>query len=457
LDDATAPALILNQRREILVANAALGRWLGIEPRQLVGRRCDYHAAADDALAAVCAALCPPPEAFAGQVEDGFISRLASGERPFERRPARFVRVPGGTDEQMWLLVLLRSADDAAREESDNPLRPDRLHGLLLKQRGDLARLRQAATIIGQSPALARVREQVRLARQTAVRVVIVGQAGTGREHVARAIHYGQPGESVGALAPIACPLVDAEQMQASLAAILRRQHQTPTDRPPAALLLDVDRLGEGAQQELAGFLALPGIELHTLATARRSLVRLAARGRFRTDLAHALGTLVMALPPLAERREDIPLLAQHFLEEANAAGGPQKSGFHPAAMELLVALPWRGNVDELARAVREAAGRSKLPQVTLADLPDWIHLAKSAADRPSRNEPPIELDIFMAEVEKELLSRALRRARGNKSKAAQLLGLSRARLLRRLAQHGLIAPAEAEEPVIFEPLPEES
>jgi len=330
------------------------------------------------------------------------------------------------------------------------------LHALLLKLRSDFGSRFHTSRIIGESEAIGRVLEQVRVAAEARARVLIVGPVGSGREHVARTIHYAQNSPSIGPLVPIDCSLVDAELMQSSLTSLLRRQYELPTDRPPAALLLDVDRLRLDAQQELAGFLHLPKVELHTLATARVSLQRLATKGKFRRDLAYELSTLTIALPPLATRRADIPLLAQHFLEEANAAGGVQKSGFHPAAMELLAGLPWTGNVDELARAVREACEKSAGLRILLSDLPDWVHVAKDAVSRPERDEQLIQLDQFLAEIEKELLARALRRARGNKSKAAQLLGLTRQRLLRRLAQLGLIGPAEAEEPVVFEPLPDE-
>jgi DNA-binding NtrC family response regulator len=353
------------------------------------------------------------------------------------------------------LLVLVQPAATGA-EHRPEAVSPEQLHSLLLKLRSDLGRRYHIRQLLGQSEAIERVRQQVRIAAEARARVLVTGPPGSGREHVARTIHYAQNSTSIGAIVPVACPLVDAEQMQASLASLLRQQHDEPTDRPPAALLLDVDRLRPDAQQELAGFLHLPSIELHTLATSRVSLQRLAAKGKFRSDLAYALSTLTIALPPLARRREDIPLLAQHFVEEFNAAGSRQLSGLAPAALELLSTLPWPGNIDDLAQAVREACERAAGPRVMIADLPDWVHLATDAAMRAPRDEQPIELDAFLAQIEKELLARALRRTRGNKSKAAQLLGLTRQRLLRRLAQHGLIGPAEAEEPVVFEPLPEE-
>jgi len=456
MEAAATPLAALNAARQFVFANAALGNWLGVDAEQLRGRRCDYRAGGDDPLAAVAAALCPPPEAFAGQVEHGFVSRLVTGDQPFERRPARFVRLAGEAPDDDLLLVIILSPAETESPATAGDLTPQRLHSTLQQLRSRLGQRFHLSQLIGESEAIVRVREQIRVASKAQARVLVIGPPGSGREHVARTIHYGQPAAPVGPLVPIDCSLVDAEQLQATLTTLLRRQYETQADRPPAALLLDVDRLREGAQHELAGFLQLPGVELHTLATARRPLSRLAAKGKFHRDLAYALSTLTISLPPLKSRREDIPLLAQHFLEEANAAGAKQLAGLQPAALELLIGLPWKGNLDELSRAIRESCERAGGPQVTLVDLPDWVHLAKDGAARSLPNEPPIQLDQFLESIEKELLERALRRARGNKSRAAQLLGVSRPRLLRRLAQLGLIAPSAAEEPVVFEPLPEE-
>ena len=456
LEQAATPLAVMNSVRQVVFANRALGDWLGVDAQQLVGRRCDYRAGGDDFLGAAAAALCPPPEAFSGLAEQGFVSRLASGERAFERRPARFVYLPSGAPEDALLLMLVLPPDAVEAPIIAGELTSERLHAALSQLRSRLGQRFHISQLLGASDAMQRVREQVRVASQASARALVVGAPGSGREHVARTIHHGQNAGSIGPLVPIQCPLVDAEQLQQALTALLRRQYETPTDRPGAALLIDVDRLGEGAQHELANFLQLPGVELHTLATSRRLLSRLAAQGKFRQDLAFALSTITIALPPLASRRDDIPLVAQHFLEDANAAGGKQLSGFQPAAMELLLALPWTGNLDELARAVREAHQRSSSLQVTPADLPDWVHLAKDGSARALPAEPPVQLDSFLEQIERELLERALRRARGNKSRAAEMLGISRPRLLRRLAQLGLISPREADEPVIFEPLPED-
>jgi len=456
LEEAAVPIFALDGERKIVFANSALGDWLALPAGELIGRRCDYAAAETDAAQAACAAICPPPEAFFGQIRDGFASRLATSQLPFERRPVRYFFLPGESSAESLLLAFVQVGEEAVEDPIGATLAPERLHAALLKLRGHFAQQFNIGQLIGQSDALVRVRQQVGIAAQSRARTLIIGPRGSGREHVARTIHYGFDATSVAPLMPIACSLVDAEQMQAALATLLRKQQASPSKYPGAALLLDVDRLCPDAQQELVEFLRLPKIELRTLATSRVSLARLTAKGKFRRDLAYAISTLSINVPPLSARREDIPLLAQHFLEATNRSAGRQLSGFQAAATDLLASLPWRGNIDELAQAVEQACDRAAGPKVTTADLPDWVHLGHDAVAHSMDGDEPIELDAFLAEIEKELLARALKKSRGNKSKAAELLGLSRPRLLRRLAQLGLVTAAEIEEPVIFEPLSDE-
>jgi transcriptional regulator of acetoin/glycerol metabolism len=458
LEEAAMPLYALDDQRRVIFANAELGAWLGLEADSLVGLRCDYHAGGGEkASSDLGAALCPPPEAFTGECQDGEISRPAGENRPHECRPARFVSLSENDERPGILLVfLLAAAASPARSSAGAPIAPQQLHALLQRLRGEMGRRFHIGQLIGSSDAIGRVRDQVRLAAAGRCRVLVVGPHGSGRQHIARTIHYSH-GPAAGPLVPIDCSVIDAERMQAALTEMLRRQAEAQGQSSPTALLLNVDRLKPDAQQELAGFFQLPGIELHTLATARKGLQRLVTKGKFRRDLAYALSTLTIAIPPLRSRREDVPLLAQHFLEEQNAQGGKQLSGFAPAALDLLAVHPWKGNVEELAQAVREAAERASGPRIWPADFSDRFQLGVHAAAHPPREQETIQLDNFLAAIERELLERALAQAHGNKSRAAQLLGVNRGRLLRRLVQLGLAEPSPADEPVVFEPLPDES
>ncbi len=170
----------------------------------------------------------------------------------------------------------------------------------------------------------------------------------------------------------------------------------------------------------------------------------MAQPGQFREDLAAALSTIVIELPPLSQRRDDVPLLAQALLEEHNSRGGKQMGGFASDALDRLCAYSWPGDVDELAQVVAESHVRAAGAQITRADLPERIHAAAEMAARPRRKEEPIRLDEFIARIERELVRRALARSKGNKAKAARLLGLNRPRLYRRMVQLGLIGKEES-------------
>jgi DNA-binding NtrC family response regulator len=201
---------------------------------------------------------------------------------------------------------------------------------------------------------------------------------------------------------------------------------------------LEVDQLPAEAQAVLAGMLNISEFGLRTLATTSDPLLQLAGAGRFRLDLAFALSTLAIELPPLSARIDDLPLLAQSLLEDGNLDGERQLSGFEPAALDALRAFSWPGNIEELAEVVQSAAQCAAGPRVAFADLPETIRHWSQAATHPPRREERIVLDEFLQEIEKELLVRALAQAKGNKAKAARLLGVTRARVLRRADHFGL-------------------
>jgi DNA-binding NtrC family response regulator len=236
---------------------------------------------------------------------------------------------------------------------------------------------------------------------------------------------------------------LDAELIQSTITAFVRefnslsaegaREGRPGAPRVPTLLLLEVDQLPLDAQGELAGFLALPGFELQAIATAQEPLFPLAERGGFRVDLAYALSTLVIDMPALLARPEDIPLLCQCFVERFNAQGGRQLGGFTSEALDLLSGYTWPENIDELADVVAHACQAADAPLVDCRHLPDKIRWAQQVVAHPRRDEDPIVLDQFLEEVEKELIARAMKRAKGNKTKAAKLLGITRARFHRRL------------------------
>jgi DNA-binding NtrC family response regulator len=151
--------------------------------------------------------------------------------------------------------------------------------------------------------------------------------------------------------------------------------------------------------------------------------------------------TLVLRLAPLRQRRDELPLLAQHFLERVNQCGAEQRSGFTPQAMATLTAYDWPGNLPELARVIEFGHTHSGKEGglIEAEDLPASIRGHLGAAYTPPAPPSPIKpLDQLLTEIERRLIETALRQARSNKSRAADLLGISRPRLYRRIKELNL-------------------
>jgi DNA-binding NtrC family response regulator len=188
---------------------------------------------------------------------------------------------------------------------------------------------------------------------------------------------------------------------------------------------------------------------LRLICAANRSPEAAVREQRLRADFLALIGPLTIVAPPLRERGDDLPLLAQHFLEEQNREGPRQVSGFDEAVWPLFRRYAWPGNLDELRSVVREARERAGDSLIRVHDLPFRFRDALNAQLLPPAPAPPaLPLDALLARVESRLIELALARAKQNRSQAAQILGVPRAKLLRRIEQLGLAnGPSEAPPP----------
>lgn len=449
LESSPSPVYLCDSQGRFAFANEAFEKWLEVGSEKLIGLPLPYSTATTGAAALeVTSSLAPPPDAYRGVRRQAVvIAPLPSGNST--RRRVDFVPLPEAAGHYAVLAIVATEESDTS-EALENAASSAAAHAALGELRRRFGARFMLPQLIGASPLMKQVREQVQVAACGSARTLILGPPGSGREHVARTIHQLRGG---GGLAPLLGPAATAEQLQGTVMALLKRS-QGASGSKPTLLLLDADQLDPAAQLELAGLLQLPGMEFTTLATARRSLQRLAQRGRYRADLAFALSTLTVKVPALVKRADDIPLLAQFFLEQANAQGGKQLSGFSSDALDDLAGYEWPGNVQELSHVVAEAFERAAGPVITPAELPAILRIAADAVAHPKRETEKIQLDAVLEEVEKEILGRALSLARNNKTLAAEFVGISRQRLIRRLVQFGL-APPTAEEAVVFEPVEE--
>jgi DNA-binding NtrC family response regulator len=449
LHSATQPIYVLDDEGTIVFTNEACQEWLGPLAEGLVGQPCAYHSSAEaTGPAAVAAGLCPPPAVLAGREMTATVSCAASETEATTARfrRARFIPLGTSAEDLVGLVAILDgedlpepapSAEVAVASAADAGA--TLLHEQVRRFRQQAAARYRADRLIGDSPAMRRARRQIVLAAGNRVSVLLVGPRGSGRQRAAAAIHYGSHPQGAGALVPLACSVLGADLIRSTVAA-LATGSALGGEAPRSTLLLnDADQVPQEAQADLATVLSRSTFPLRLIATAERPLARLVRRGKYREDLAAVLSTITIDLPPLAQRRRDLPLLAQLFLEEANARGGRQLGGFTPAALDALDAYPWPGNVEELAQVVAAAHRQSGGLEIGADDLPPRIRLAAEAAAHPVAPTATIVLDEFLARVERELIERALAQAKGNKSRAARLLGISRPRLYRRMVELGLL------------------
>jgi DNA-binding NtrC family response regulator len=291
---------------------------------------------------------------------------------------------------------------------------------------------------VGLSPDMRVARKRVEMAIRANENVLISGPPGSGREFVARMIHVSSDTWGSTPLVPLSCPLLDDELLESTIAELMQRCGELELEHPPSLLLLDVDQLSEVAQHSLQGILSIGELELRTLATSSMSSAVLQQRNDFRRDLAVMLATVDIDLPPLVQRKQDIALLIQAELERRNQQGTQQLQGVTREALEYWLAYDWPGNVDELLSTVEQACRLATGPWLDLAALPANLRHAQTAVKYPPQENEEIELDSYLQRIERELIVRALRKAKGNKAEAARLLGIARGRLLRRLSQLGL-------------------
>jgi two-component system NtrC family response regulator len=307
--------------------------------------------------------------------------------------------------------------------------------------------------LVGKSPSMARLYRQVEKLAGTDATVLLTGESGTGKELVARALHAlsrrsAGPFVAVNAAA-IPETLIEAEFFGAE------RGAYTGSDRTRKGKLeqagggtLFLDELGElplqlqpkllRALQEGVVTRIGGSVEIRTdariLAATNRDLAQEVAAGRFREDLYYRLNVVSVTLPPLRERREDVPLLVRHFVARTERRYGIRVEAFPSALLARLVDHAWPGNVRELANAVERLVLLSEGGRVSAADLPEPLG-AKGPADAGWKLPPA---GLSWEEHEKDSLRQALDLAGGNRARAARLLELPYKAFLYRLEKFGL-------------------
>jgi len=324
---------------------------------------------------------------------------------------------------------------------------------LVVENRALKAQLEQQRrrTVIGTSLSWRRTMDTVMQAAASEATVLLLGESGTGKELLARSIHEHSPRAGAPFVA-INCAAIPESLLEAELFGYEKGAFTGATTSREGRFeaadggTLFLDEIGEmsrhvqvkllrvlqeGEIERLGGGGKSRSIDIRLIAATNVNLAEAVKSGDFREDLYYRLNVVPVHVPPLRDRRDDIPLLAQHFIQLYASKNGKAISGCTPEAVELLCDYPWPGNVRELENAVERAVVLSRSQHLDVDDLPREIrdrNLAGAAG--PGLSFP---LGTSLADIEMRVIRETLRHTRGDKRAAAKLLGIATRTIYRRL------------------------
>ncbi|GAB4389099.1 MAG: hypothetical protein Kow0025_12340 [Thermodesulfovibrionales bacterium] len=340
-------------------------------------------------------------------------------------------------------LDILRAATVPIGLAIDNAVRFE----VLEKRAGERARYADFEGIIANSPKMAGVLDIVRKVKDVASSILISGESGTGKELIARAIHFNSQRRERPFVA-LNCAAIPDALLESELFGYTKGAFTGASEGKRglleeadggSAFLDEIGSMRASLQAKLLRFLQdrsfykVGGtrpvtVDVRIIAATNRDLEEAVGAGDFREDLYYRLNVIRIALPPLRERREDIPLLIRYFLNRFNRLMGRNIKKVAPEAMAMLSGYEWPGNVRQLENVVERAVVLARGSELTPADLPMEIALVDGGLGE----------DLTLESLERAHVLRVLSVADGNRKRAAELLGINTATLWRKLKKYGL-------------------
>jgi len=358
-----------------------------------------------------------------------------------------YVAKPFNNDE---LRLVVRRALAMRALEADNA-----------RMRAELGERFQLGQFVGTSPSMQAVYALVRRVMGTRINCLLCGESGTGKELLARAVHYGSD-RAQGAFIAVNCGAISETLIESELFGYLKgaftgaNQNKVGVFKAAHGGTLFLDEIGDmplSAQVKLlraiqerkitpVGGTVEESVDVRIVAATNRDLQAEVAQGRFREDLYYRLNVVQIDMPPLRERVEDIPVLAQHFIEKFAEEYGKPMRGATPECMRMLEAYPFPGNVRELQNIIERAVALELGSVMTPASLPERVQgQLASTPEEPNELLFPaggIDLEARVAAVERRYLEKALDITGGNRTQAAKLLGITFRSFRYRLVKFGM-------------------
>jgi DNA-binding NtrC family response regulator len=308
--------------------------------------------------------------------------------------------------------------------------------------------------LVGQSPQIEEIRRQVERIRDSRAPVLLLGESGTGKEVVARALHNSNPR---GAFIPIDCGALVGPLMESELFGHVKGAFTGAAENKrglidmanngtaffdeigdlPLDMQVKLLRLLQEREFRPVGSLHRTKVDLRVIAATHRDLKKEVERGGFRLDLMYRLNVITLRLPPLRQRKDDIPLLVDRFLAKYGEFAVP------PHLLDAFMRHDWPGNVRELQNCIDRMTALNRDGELHVDDLPSSVRNAPMNLDR---NVGRVEFEpvIPLADVEKKAIQNAMRHTRGDRAVAAVLLGIGRTTLYRKLKEYNLELESDA-------------
>jgi len=314
--------------------------------------------------------------------------------------------------------------------------------------------------ILGSSDALVEVLDTAARAARTNSTVLIRGETGTGKELLARAIHFNSPRRN-GPLVTINCGTIPRELLESELfghkkgaftgAVAAKRGRIELADggtlfldeigEMPPELQVKLLRLIQEGEIEKIGFETGNHVDVRIIAASHRDLHAMIEDGTFREDLYYRLAVIPLILPPLRERAEDIPALAQHFFRKSQQKNERPELALSPALLPYFARYRWPGNVRQLENVMEYIVVLARGKDITIEDLPQFLRQEKGGSEALKIDLPA--QGVSLEAIEKELLLRALEKCGWNQTHAARYLDISRKTLIYRMERHKIRKPPE--------------
>ncbi|MBI5048849.1 MAG: sigma-54-dependent Fis family transcriptional regulator [Deltaproteobacteria bacterium] len=346
------------------------------------------------------------------------------------------------------LLLILERLKDFRRLVEEN-----------IKLKQEITERYSFGNIIGKSKKMRDVYELIKTVAPSDATTLIIGESGTGKELIANAIHYNSPRKD-NPLIKFSCSALAETLLESELfghekgaftGAVKERKGRFELANNGSIFLDDIDDIPLSMQTKLLRVLQEKEIErvggtktikidIRIICATKVDLLKLAKQGKFREDLYYRLNIVPIKLPPLRDRKEDIPLLVEYLLNKYSSKG--EKKTFCPEAMKLLINYDWPGNVRELENVVERVVTLTRSNDIRVEDLPDFLMTSpEKLCDRHLIDvmTEAVSFEAAIKDMEKRLLILAIEKAGGNKSEAARILKMKRETLRDKVEKYGIL------------------